>query len=57
MRGLGIGITVFFGWATNGFLALFLPALVEGIHINGGYFRFPDCLGGAAQWPGHPSQV
>jgi hypothetical protein len=52
MRGLGIGIAVFFGWATNGFLALFFPALVEAIHINGVFFRFPGCLGGAAQCAG-----
>jgi hypothetical protein len=52
MRGLGIGIAVFFGWTTNGFLALFFPALVEAIHINGVLFRFPGCLGGAAQCAG-----
>ena len=44
MRGLGIGIAVFLGCATNGFS----PALVEAIHINGVFFRFPGCLGGAA---------
>jgi MFS transporter, SP family, major inositol transporter len=54
MRGLGIGIAVFFGRATNGFLALFFPALVEGIRINGVFFRFPGCLGGAAQCAGPP---
>ena len=52
MRGLGIGIAVFFGCATNGFLALFFPALVEAIHINGVFFRFPGCLGDAAQCAG-----
>ena len=40
MRGLGIGVAVFFGWTTNGFLALFFPALVEGIGITGVFFLF-----------------
>jgi major inositol transporter-like SP family MFS transporter len=40
MRGLGIGIAVFFGWTTNGFLALFFPSLVEGIGITGAFFLF-----------------
>jgi MFS family permease len=40
MRGLGIGIAVFFGWTTNGFLALFFPSLVEGIGITGAFFMF-----------------
>ena len=30
MRGLGFGISAFFGWTTNGFLALFFPSLVAG---------------------------
>ena len=40
MRGLGIGIAVFFGWTTNGFLALFFPSLVNGIGITGSFFLF-----------------
>jgi MFS transporter, SP family, major inositol transporter len=40
MRGLGIGVAVFFGWATNGFLALFFPSLVDGIGITGVFFLF-----------------
>lgn len=40
MRGLGIGISVFFGWTTNGFLALFFPSLVSGIGITGSFFLF-----------------
>ncbi len=40
MRGLGIGISVFFGWFTNGMLALFFPALVDGIGITGAFFMF-----------------
>ena len=40
MRGLGIGISVFFGWITNGFLALFFPSLVAGIGITGSFFLF-----------------
>ena len=40
MRGLGIGIAVFFGWTTNGFLALFFPSLVKGIGITGSFFLF-----------------
>jgi len=31
---------VFFGWTTNGFLALFFPSLVEGIGITGAFFMF-----------------
>ena len=49
MRGLGIGIAVFFGWATNGFLALYFPSLVAGIGITGSFFLFAgDRRGGAA---------
>jgi hypothetical protein len=44
MRGLGIGIAVFFGWSTNAVLALFFPALVEGIGITGVFFLFA-CIG------------
>ena len=40
MRGLGIGIAVFFGWTTNGFLALYFPTLVDGIGITGVFFMF-----------------
>ncbi|HEY5854955.1 MAG TPA: MFS transporter, partial [Aldersonia sp.] len=40
MRGLGIGISVFFGWTTNGILALFFPTLVKGIGITGSFFMF-----------------
>jgi sugar porter (SP) family MFS transporter len=40
MRGLGIGISVFFGWATNGVLALFFPSLVAGVGITGSFFLF-----------------
>ena len=40
MRGLGIGISVFFGWTTNGFLALFFPSLVKGIGLTGSFFLF-----------------
>jgi major inositol transporter-like SP family MFS transporter len=40
MRGLGIGISAFFGWTTNGFLALFFPSLVAGIGITGSFFLF-----------------
>ena len=40
MRGLGIGVAVFFGWTTNAFLALFFPSLVQGIGITGVFFLF-----------------
>ena len=40
MRGLGIGISVFFGWVTNGFLALYFPSLVAGIGITGSFIIF-----------------
>ncbi|KAA9394290.1 sugar porter family MFS transporter [Kocuria coralli] len=40
MRGLGIGISVFFGWTTNGLLALFVPTLISTIHITGTFFLF-----------------
>ena len=40
MRGLGFGIAAFFGWTTNGFLALFFPSLVAGIGITGSFFLF-----------------
>ncbi|WP_159610723.1 sugar porter family MFS transporter [Glutamicibacter sp. JC586] len=40
MRGLGIGISVFFGWGTNGVLTLFFPSLVSGVGITGCFFIF-----------------
>lgn len=40
MRGLGIGIAVFFVWITNGFLALYFPSLISGIGITGSFFLF-----------------
>ena len=40
MRGLGIGVAVFFGWTTNGFLALYFPSLVEAMGITGAFFLF-----------------
>ena len=40
MRGLGIGIAVFFGWLMNALLALFFPSLVAGIGITGAFFLF-----------------
>jgi MFS family permease len=40
MRGLAIGVAVFFGWATNGFLALYFPSLVARIGITGVFFTF-----------------
>jgi hypothetical protein len=40
MRGLGIGVAVFFGWFTNGVLALYFPSLVEGIGITGAFYLF-----------------
>ena len=40
MRGLGIGIAVFFGWTTNGMLALFFPSLVKTVGITGSFFLF-----------------
>ncbi|MGO2111626.1 MAG: sugar porter family MFS transporter [Pseudoclavibacter sp.] len=40
MRGIGIDISVFFGWFTNGMLALFVPTLIETIQITGTFFLF-----------------
>jgi len=40
MRGLGIGIAVFFGWGTNGVLTLLFPSLVSGIGITSSFFIF-----------------
>ncbi|WP_129660055.1 sugar porter family MFS transporter [Rothia uropygialis] len=40
MRGVAIGVSVFFGWTTNGFLALFFPQMVEGMGMTGVFFLF-----------------
>ncbi|UYQ77513.1 sugar porter family MFS transporter [Glutamicibacter sp. JL.03c] len=40
MRGLCIGISVFFGWGTNGVLTLIFPTLVTGVGITGSFFIF-----------------
>ena len=40
MRGLGIGMAVFFCWVTNGFLGLYFPTLVASIGITGSFFLF-----------------
>ncbi|GAB3253237.1 sugar porter family MFS transporter [Arthrobacter pigmenti] len=40
MRGLGIGVSVFFGWTTNGFVALYFPTLVGAVGITGSFFLF-----------------
>jgi MFS transporter, SP family, major inositol transporter len=40
MRGLGIGVAVFFGWTTNALLALFFPSLVAATGITGAFFLF-----------------
>ena len=40
MRGLGIGIAVFFTWTSNGFLGLYFPSLIAGIGITGSFFLF-----------------
>lgn len=40
MRGLGIGIAVFFGWFTNGLLALFFPTVVSALGITGTFGVF-----------------
>ncbi|MFC0672527.1 sugar porter family MFS transporter [Brachybacterium hainanense] len=40
MRGLGIGIAVFFLWIMNGIVALFFPSLVSGVGITGTFFLF-----------------
>src|SRR4051794_37006952 len=40
MRGLAIGVAVFFGWAVNGLLALYFPSLVDGIGITKVFFMF-----------------
>lgn len=40
MRGLGIGISVFFGWIVNGLLSLFFPSLVSGVGITTSFLIF-----------------
>ena len=40
MRGLAIGISVFFGWTMNGLLALFFPTLVDSLGITGAFYLF-----------------
>ncbi|KLU09546.1 sugar porter family MFS transporter [Kocuria sp. SM24M-10] len=40
MRGLGIGVSVFFGWTTNGVLSLYFPSLIEAMGITGVFFLF-----------------
>lgn len=40
MRGLGIGISVLFGWTTNGFLALYFPTLIGAVGITGSFLVF-----------------
>ena len=52
-RGLGIGVALFFGWATNGVLALYFPSLVEGIGITGAFFMFA-AIGDRAALRHHP---
>jgi sugar porter (SP) family MFS transporter len=40
MRGIGIGISVFVLWITNGILSLFFPSLVSAVGITGSFFLF-----------------
>lgn len=40
MRGLGIGISVFFGWGANGLLSLTFPSLVSGVGITTSFLIF-----------------
>ncbi|MGO1570324.1 MAG: sugar porter family MFS transporter [Canibacter sp.] len=40
MRGIGTGVSVFFGWTTNGFLALYVPTLIDKMGITGTFFLF-----------------
>lgn len=40
MRGLGIGISVFVLWVTNGFLSLYFLSLVDAVGITGTFFLF-----------------
>ena len=40
MRGVAIGVSVFFGWLTNGLLALFFPQMVASLGITVVFFLF-----------------
>lgn len=40
MRGLGMGISVFMLWISNGILSLYFPSLVEAAGITGTFFLF-----------------
>lgn len=40
IRGLAIGISVFFGWMVNGLVALFFPSLMAAVGISGTFFLF-----------------
>jgi major inositol transporter-like SP family MFS transporter len=40
MRGLGIGMAVFFTWTSNGILGLYFPSLVAAVGITGSFFLF-----------------
>lgn len=40
IRGLGIGISVFFGWGINGFVSLLFPSLVSGVGISVSFLIF-----------------
>lgn len=40
IRGLAIGISVFFGWMINGLVALFFPSLMAAVGISGTFFLF-----------------
>ncbi|QEW02262.1 sugar porter family MFS transporter [Microbacterium lushaniae] len=40
MRGLGMGVSVFMLWVTNGFLSLYFLSLVDAVGITGTFFLF-----------------
>ncbi|MCK6067987.1 MULTISPECIES: sugar porter family MFS transporter [Microbacterium] len=40
MRGLGMGVSVFMLWITNGFLSLYFLSLVDAVGITGTFFLF-----------------
>ncbi|UOQ59290.1 sugar porter family MFS transporter [Leucobacter rhizosphaerae] len=40
MRGLGMGVSVFMLWISNGFLSLYFLSLVEAVGITGTFFLF-----------------
>jgi membrane protein implicated in regulation of membrane protease activity len=40
MRGLGFGISAFFGWAMGGLLTLFVPTLISSLGITGTFIMF-----------------